>query len=326
MSKNLSRRRLGRPRLLIVGCGDVGTRCLRILSTRWRVFAITSQPSRRTELRDNGAVPMVADLDRPATLARLAGLADRVLHLAPPPSRGEGDPRTLALLRALRRDAWRRSAARPGGWSAKPAILPDRRYGRSGQSAAPPAFVYASTSGVYGDRGGARLAESQAVRPQTARARRRVAAEQSVRDFGRHAGWRASIVRIPGIYAEDRLPLARLAKGTPALAPQDDVYTNHIHALDLARTMVASLFRGRAQRVVHASDDSEMRMADYFDLVADRRGLPRPPRLARAQLREAVEPTLLSFMSESRRLENARLKRELRLRLRYPTVASFFDA
>jgi len=271
-------------------------------------------------------VPLVADLDRPATLARLAGLADKVLHLAPPPSRGEGDPRTLALLRALRRGAWRRSAARPGGWSAKPAILPDRRYGRSGRSAAPPAFVYASTSGVYGDRGGARLAESQAVRPQTARARRRVAAEQSVRDFGRHAGWRASIVRIPGIYAEDRLPLARLAKGTPALAPQDDVYTNHIHALDLARAMVASLFRGRAQRVVHASDDSEMRMADYFDLVADRRGLPRPPRLARAQLREAVEPTLLSFMSESRRLENARLKRELRLRLRYPTVASFFDA
>jgi nucleoside-diphosphate-sugar epimerase len=179
---------------------------------------------------------------------------------------------------------------------------------------------------VYGDRGGARLAESHAVRPQTARARRRVAAERAVRDFGRHAGWRSSIVRIPGIYAEDRLPLARLTKGTPALAPQDDVYTNHIHAFDLARTMVAALFRGRPQRVVHASDDSEMRMADYFDLVADRRGLPRPPRLSRAQLREAVEPTLLSFMSESRRLENARLKRELRLRLRYPTVASFFDA
>ncbi|MGO4329865.1 NAD-dependent epimerase/dehydratase family protein [Cupriavidus sp. 2TAF22] len=330
MSKNLSRRRLGRPRLLIVGCGDVGTRCLRILSTRWRVFATTSQPSRSRELRDNGAVPLLADLDRPATLARLAGLAGRVLHLAPPPASGEGDPRTAALLRVLRRGAWRRSPARAGGWSAKPAILPERggrgAGGGRGKRAARPAFVYASTSGVYGDRAGARLKESHPVRPQTARARRRVAAERIVREFGRDAGWRASIVRIPGIYAENRLPLARLAKGTPALAPQDDVYTNHIHALDLARTMVAALFRGRAQRVVHASDDSEMRMADYFDLVADRRGLPRPPRLNRAQLRDVVEPALLSFMSESRRLDNLRLKRELRLRLRYPTVASFFDA
>ncbi|ESJ25269.1 NAD-dependent dehydratase, partial [Cupriavidus sp. HPC(L)] len=156
-------------------------------------------------------------------------------------------------------------------------------------------------------------------------ARRRVAAERAVRAFGRASGWRAGIVRIPGIYAADRLPVARLLKGTPALVPEDDVYTNHIHADDLARAMIAALLRGRPQRVVHASDDSELRMADYFDLVADRRGLPRPPRLSRQQIREAVEPALLSFMSESRRLDNARLKRELRLRLRYPTVHHFFE-
>ncbi|MNN38644.1 hypothetical protein D3C81_1526500 [compost metagenome] len=146
-----------------------------------------------------------------------------------------------------------------------------------------------------------------------------------MRTFGRDAGWRTSIVRIPGIYAAERLPVARLKRGTPALVPQDDVYTSHIHADDLARIMVAALFRGRPQRVVHASDDTELRMADYFDLVADRRGLPRPPRITRGQAREVIEPTLLSFMSESRRLDNRRLKRELRLRLRYPTVASFFD-
>jgi len=307
--------RLGRPRLLIVGCGDVGTRCLRILSARMRIFAVTSQPARRAALREAGAVPLVADLDRPATLARLRGLADRVLDLAPPPAKGEDDPRTRALLAALRRTAWRRARSQAG----KPVILPERNRPRA-------AFVYASTSGVYGDRGGARVAEFAAVRPQTGRARRRVAAERAVREFGRHGGWRASIVRIPGIYAEDRLPLARLTKRTPALAPQDDVYTSHIHADDLARTMIAALFRGRPQRVVHASDDTELRMADYFDLVADRRGLPRPPRISRHQAREVLEPTLLSFMSESRRLDNQRLKRELRLRLRYPTVSSFFDA
>jgi len=308
-------RRLGRPRLLIVGCGDVGTRCLRILSSRMRVFAVTSQPARRAELHAAGAVPLVADLDRPATLARLRGLATQVLDLAPPPGQGEGDPRTRALLAALRRKAWRQG----GTSSGEPAILPDRGLRR-------PAFVYASTSGVYGDRQGARVSEFHAVRPQTARARRRVAAEGAVRAFGRAAGWRTSIVRIPGIYAAERLPVARLKRGTPALVPQDDVYTSHIHADDLARIMVAALFRGRPQRVVHASDDTELRMADYFDLVADRRGLPRPPRITRGQAREVIEPTLLSFMSESRRLDNRRLKRELRLRLRFPTVASFFDA
>ncbi|MGY2487555.1 NAD-dependent epimerase/dehydratase family protein [Cupriavidus sp. CP313] len=312
-------RRLGRPRLLIVGCGDVGTRCLRILSSRMRVFAVTSQPARRAELRAAGAVPLVADLDRPATLARLHGLATQVLDLAPPPGQGEGDPRTRALLAALRRAAWRKARTSAGMLPGEPAILPDRGRPRA-------AFVYASTSGVYGDRQGARVSEFHAVRPQTARARRRVAAERAVRGFGRGAGWRASIVRIPGIYAEDRLPLARLHRGTPALVPQDDVYTSHIHADDLARTMVAALFRGRAQRVVHASDDTELRMADYFDLVADRRGLPRPPRITRGEAREVIDKTLLSFMSESRRLDNRRLKRELRLRLRYPTVTSFFDA
>jgi nucleoside-diphosphate-sugar epimerase len=323
-------RRLGRPRLLIVGCGDVGTRILRLLSARMRVFAVTSQPARRAELRAAGAVPLVADLDRPATLARLSGLAERVIDLAPPPGQGEGDPRTHALLGALRRTAWRRArfTRLPAG-AGEAAILPERGWHRAFQTARPHrpagAFVYASTTGVYGDRGGARVREFDAVRPQTARARRRVAAEAAVRRFGRDAGWRASIVRIPGIYAEDRLPIARLNKRTPALAPQDDVYTSHIHADDLARTMIAALWRGRAQRVVHASDDTELRMADYFDLVADRKGLPRPPRITRQQAREVIEPALLSFMSESRRIDNRRLKRELRLRLRYPTVTSFFD-
>lgn len=324
----VGRRRLGRPRLLIVGCGDVGTRILRVLATRMRVFAVTSQPSRQAELRAAGAVPLVANLDQPATLARLSRLAARVIDLAPPPGQGDGDPRTRALLGALRRTNWRRARAlRQGGSEA--AILPERGWHRAFEAAsrhrAPGAFIYASTTGVYGDRGGARVQEFHAVRPQTARARRRVAAESAVRAFGRDAGWRTGIVRIPGIYAEDRLPVARLNRGTPALAPQDDVYTSHIHADDLARAMIAALWRGRPQRVVHASDDTELRMADYFDLVADRKGLPRPPRISRQQARDTIDPTLLSFMSESRRLDNRRLKRELRLRLRYPTVASFFD-
>jgi nucleoside-diphosphate-sugar epimerase len=295
-----------RPVLLVVGCGDVGLRVLRLLradaharaggvpSLRLRVLALTSTPARCAALRAEGAVPLHGNLDEPATLGRLAGLADWVLHLAPPPGQGEDDPRTAALLRALRR----------GG-----------RVHR---------IVYASTSGVYGDCGGARFDETRAVRPATDRARRRVDAEALLRWHGRATGTAVTLLRVPGIYALDRPggdPRERLARGTPLLAPADDVYTNHIHADDLARACVAALFRGRPQRVLHASDDTELTMGDYFDLVADLHGLPRAPRLPRAEARQRLSPVQMSFMGESRRLDNGRLKRELRLVLRHPTVA-----
>ncbi|MFT4196105.1 MAG: SDR family NAD(P)-dependent oxidoreductase, partial [Ottowia sp.] len=163
------------------------------------------------------------------------------------------------------------------------------------------------------------------LNPGTARARRRVAAEALVRAFGRAAGVRTSILRIPGIYAPDReggTPRARLLRGTPVLAPEDDVFTNHIHADDLARACIAALWRGKPQRVVHASDDSALKMGAYFDLAAELYDLPKPPRLSRADAQAQLPPTLLSFMSESRRMDNRRLKRELRLRLRHATPAT----
>lgn len=279
---------LGKPRLLILGCGDVGMRLLPLLRARYRVFAVTRDPARMSTLRAAGAVPVLADLDRAADVRRLAGLAHTVIHLAPPPGEGATDRRTRNVT----------------------AILPDAAR-----------VVYVSTTGVYGDLGGRAVDETQPVAPRNDRARRRVDAERVLRGWARRAHGRLSIVRVPGIYGADRLPLERLRRGTPALAAPDDVYTNHIHADDLAAIVLGTLRHGRPQRVYHAVDDSAMRMADYFDAVADAFGLPRPPRLPRAELAAAVSPTLLSFMSESRRLANARLKGELGVRLRYPTVA-----
>jgi nucleoside-diphosphate-sugar epimerase len=292
---NLSpNRRFRLPALLIVGCGDVGLRVLKRLHGRWHVLALTSSPARREPLRQAGALPLLGNLDDAATLGRLGGLADVVLHLAPPPSSGERDHRTRHLLAALAR----------GG-----------RVRR---------IVYASTSGVYGDCGGARFDETRAPRPATARARRRVDAEAQLRAFGRRAGVAVSLLRIPGIYASDRdggHPRERLQRGTPLLRAEDDVYTNHIHADDLARACVAALHHALPQRAVHVSDDTELRMGEYFDLAATLCGLPRAPRISRAEAATQLSPMQLSFMSESRRLDNRRLKRELKLRLRYPTVA-----
>jgi nucleoside-diphosphate-sugar epimerase len=283
-----------RPSLLVVGCGDIGMRVLRLLRGRWRLLALSSSPDRFDVLRQAGAVPLLGNLDRPATLARLGGLADAVLHLAPPASQGKTDLRTAHLLQALAR----------GG-----------RVRR---------LVYGSTTGVYGDAGGASFDETRSVAPATDRALRRVDAETRLRAFGVDFGVVVSLLRIPGIYAVDRPgghPRERLARAAPVLRAEDDVYTNHIHADDLARACVAALLRGLPQRVVNVCDDTDLRMGDYFDLAADLCGLPRPPRLSRDAAALTLSPMQMSFMGESRRLQNRRLKQELRLRLRYPTVA-----
>jgi nucleoside-diphosphate-sugar epimerase len=273
--------------LLVVGCGDVARRALPALVARWRVTALV----RRPDAAPSGADAVIGDLDRPATLAPLARGFDAVLHLAPPPDSGSGDPRTVHLVAALEARA----------------MLPER-------------LVYISTSGVYGDCGGARIDETRPVNPANARAQRRIDAERTLLDWGARTGVNACVLRVPGIYAADRLPLERLRKGTPVLAREDDVFTNHIHADDLAAICVAALERGRPGAVYNASDDSELRMGDYFDLVADRFGLPRPPRIPRSEAERVIPPMLLSFMSESRRLANDRMKRELGVRLVHPTV------
>ena len=281
---------------MIVGCGDVGQRAAKQLVGRTRVMALTSNPDKLSSLRAQGMTPVLGNLDQADTLQRLSGWATRVLHLAPPPSDRVGewstDPRSLNLVRALKKRSLPRS------------------------------LVYGSTSGVYGDCQGQWVSESQPVKPHTPRAMRRVDAEKVVRYLGR-SGVRATILRIPGIYAPDRpngTPRERLLKGTPVLLAQDDVYTNHIHSDDLARACVAAIWRGKAQRIFHVSDDTQLKMGDYFDAAADLMGLKRPPRVPRSQAQESLPLMLLSFMSESRRLKNERLKKELRLKLTYPSI------
>lgn len=276
-------------RILIVGCGDVGLRAARLLRGHARLYALARSRERHDELRAAGVTPIGGDLDDRKSLARIAALADRVLHFAPPPTEGETDPRTKRLLAAL---------------------------GRASLSVS---LVYISTSGVYGDCSGAVVPETWPSRPNNTRAKRRADAEARLRRFG-SGGPRVSILRAPGIYAQDRMPAERVKKGLPAILAKDDVYTNHIHADDLARLAVTALFRGRPNRLYNAVDDSGLKMGDWFDVVADHLDLPRPPRLSRAEVIAAVTPAMRTFLTESRQLSNRRIKKELSFQLRYPTV------
>lgn len=318
--------RFRRPRILIVGCGDTGMLLLSQLATRARVFALTSQPGRVAELRDAGAMPLVGNLDHAPSLRRLRGLANRVAMLAPPPAAGAQDTRSARLATALRRP-----------------VPPSGRLSGAGRPSASPIvskpalhIVYGSTTGVYGDAAGRWIAETEPVHPATERAHRRVDAERRWRTpaVGRARShlpaWRATILRIPGIYGRQRLPLDRLRRGLPRLGPDEDVFTNHIEIGDLARIAMFALWRGAAQRVIHANDGEELQVGAYLDAVADAAGLPRAPMLPAAEVQAAVSPMMWTFMRESRRLRNTRLRRELRVELRFPTVKSalahWFDA
>lgn len=277
-------------RLLIVGCGDIALRALPQLARKYQVFGLVRAAGQAERIAALGAIPLTGDLDHPAELHALAAGSDLVLHLAPPGESGERDERTANLIAAL--------SPRPPG-----------------------RLVYISTSGVYGDCGGDWVDETRPVAPQTVRGQRRADAERMLLAWGRQSGVAVVILRVPGIYAAERLPLAQLKRASPVLRAEDDVYTNHIHADDLADICAAALERGDAGRVFNASDDSEIKMGDYFDLVADRARLPRPPRIARAAAEAgAIAEGLLSFMRESRRLVNTRMKAELGMRLRYPSV------
>ena len=278
--------------LLIVGCGDVARRALPELQRRYRVTALVRSPDPAIDAAGVGQI--AGDLDDAASLAPLLGRAERIAHLAPPSAGGTLDTRMRSLLAAL--------APRGRG-----AMLPRR-------------FVYLSTSGVYGDCAGEWVDETRPPNPRTERAMRRLDAERALGDWGERNQVEIAILRVPGIYASDRLPLERLARGTPALRPEEDVYTNHIHADDLAGILVAALESARVGDVYNASDDGPMKMGEFFDLVADRSGLARPPRVSREEAARLLPPELLSFMSESRRLSNRRMKTQLGVRLRYSTV------
>ena len=304
-------RRFRQPRLLLAGCGDVAARIAQQLNAqgeRYRIRALLRHPPHSpawAQWRALNTTPIAADLDQPQSLRRLRGIADSVIYLAPPTENRPTDRRLNHFLAALH-----------GGRS-----LPRH-------------LLLIGTTGVYGDRGGALIDETSAVRPQTARGQRRVSAEQILRRWCRQRSraqlarrpeqrQTGGILRVPGIYAANRLPVERLRAGTPALRPEDDTWTNHIHADDLARICRLALVRSRTLRTINTCDHSQLMMGDWFDAVADATGLPRPERLPRALLKERVSPMLYSFMSESRRLDNQRLLQELRIRLRYPTVHDF---
>jgi nucleoside-diphosphate-sugar epimerase len=272
--------------VLIVGCGDIGLRLAGLCSDTPVTGLVRSEPS-AARLRARRVLPKLLDLDAPFEPDDLGAADSQLYYLAPPPPHGDTDPRVQAVCAALRG--------------------PHR----------PRKVVYISTTAVYGDCGGRWIDETAPLQPGTARGRRRLDAERRWLKWGESEGVPVVVLRVPGIYGPGRLPLERLRKGLPVLAEQESPFTNRIHADDLARVCLLAMQRGRAGEAYNVADGHPTSMSDYFNRIADILSLPRPPVVDRATAERELSASMLSFLSESKRILNTKMLNELGVRLQY---------
>ncbi|MEO5574015.1 MAG: SDR family oxidoreductase [Gammaproteobacteria bacterium] len=277
--------------VLIIGCGDIGQRVAALHRQQGdSVSALARTVAGATHLQAQGIAVLAGDLDDPHTLSALPVSDALVYYFAPPPEAGMVDPRMANFIAALNLEH------------------------------APNRLVYLSTSGVYGDCQGAWVTEDTPPRPQTARAKARLAAEQTLTDWSKQQGADIVILRVGGIYGPGRLPVARIKEGLPVVRSEECPYTNRIHADDLARVCLVAAECGKSGAIYNVCDGEPSTMTDYFNGVADRLGLSRPPAISLAEAQRVLTPGMLSYLNESRRMDNRRMREELDVTLLYPNL------
>jgi len=268
----------------IVGCGYTGRRLaerLRNSGARVRGFATSAASLRQIAALGVDALPL--DLDAAMSPIDFTG---HLVYYSVPPARSHGDARLVRFLESL------------GG--------------------TPKRLVYLSTTGVYGDQAGATVNEDTPPAPRTQRAVRRMAAETALREWAdsHEVSWCA--LRIAGIYGPGRLPLDRLHRGVPAVAPQEATPSNRIHVTDLVTACVAAGFAPAAdRRIYNVTDGSDHTLTDYLQRVARLALLPSPPLVSRAEAERNLSTSSWSFLGESRRVDNGRMLKELGVELEY---------
>lgn len=279
--------------IFIVGCGDIGRRVAKLWQEESASVAALARSSRSVRrLEPLGILPVAGNLDDPASLVGLPVKGAILYYLAPPPDTGEKDPRMGAFLGSL-----------------SPGNDPSR-------------VVYMSTTGVYADMRGGWVTEETPANPETGRGKRRLDAENIVLSWGRTRNVPVVILRVSGIYGPGRIPVERVRAGAPVLSPNEAPFTNRIHSEDLARTCVAAATRGKGGSVYNVSDGNPGTITQYYNAVADRLGLPRPPEVTMAEARRTMSEAMLSYLSESKRVDNRKMREELGVTLRYPDLAS----
>ena len=279
----------------IIGCGDIGRRVARDIRDLYqnhenRTSAVVQSKQSAQRCEQLGVTPLIYDLDKPTPLDITAFEAAELYYFAPPPKNGITDPRLDNFLKQLQ--------------------------------GAPRKVVLISTTGVYGDCQGEWIDEYRPVNPQTDRAKRRVAAETTLIEWAAQYAKPYIILRVPGIYSRDRLPLARLRKKLPIVQQSEAAFTNRIHADDLASICIEAMNSDLSVEIFNTTDGDPSTMVDYFNRVADFAGLDRPKQISLEEAKNTLSAGMLSYAGESRRIGNAKLLKVLGIKLRHPTLSS----
>lgn len=279
----------------IIGCGDIGIRVFKRIKQLYQNDELITSAlirSQRSVKRCNelGINTLLYDLDTPKILDKEEFKDAEVFYFAPPPKNGVTDNRLYNFLHQLKE--------------------------------APSKIVLISTTGVYGDCGGQWIDELRLLDPQTSRAKRRVAAETILKEWATQYQKPYVILRVPGIYAKNRLPLDRLKKKLPVVQSSEAAFTNRIQADDLAEICITAMNSKFAAEIFNATDGNPGTMVDYFNEIADYSGLERPPQISLKEAQITLSAGMLSYASESRRIGNAKLLNLLDIKLQYPTLKS----
>jgi nucleoside-diphosphate-sugar epimerase len=278
--------------LHIIGCGYVGRMVAgEYLQRKTPVHGVVHSPESAGLLQELGIAAHTVDLDGP-DIQDLSLAGTQLFYFAPPPPQGETDTRVRNLIAAF------------------------EHLGH------PARIVYLSTTGVYGDCHGEWVDETRPPAPTVPRALRRWDAEQAFMQWREQSGNELIILRVAGIYGPGKLPLERLRKGLPLVQESEAPYSNRIHAADLVQVCMAAMERGRDGERYNVSDGHPSTMTDYFNRLADLASLPRPPLISLAEGEQQLSAGMMSYMHESRRLDNRKMLQELEVELRYPDLGS----
>jgi len=279
--------------ILIIGCGYIGKSVARLEQKEGnRVTALVRTEKSAKTLEKLEIKALSGHLDQPETLPHLPVENAIVYYFAPPPSYGTEDLRMKAFTSKID----------------KPPC--------------PKTVVLISTTGVYGDCKGEWVTEDRPAAPIADRAKRRLSAEKELAAWGKRTNVPVIILRVPGIYGPGKLPVKRLEEGLPVLRPEESPFSNRIHAHDLARACFAAARKGRSGAVYNISDGHPTTMTDYFYKVADLLKIDRPPAISLEEAKKELSRGMLSYLAESKRLDNRRMRDELGVEPKYPDLDS----
>ena len=271
----------------IIGCGDIGRRVATLYNDQ-NIYGVVRSQNSVDHCQSTNINASQIDLDTSYTLPHEQFNNANVFYFAPPPPTGQNDPRLKAFLNAVGNRAKR--------------------------------IVLISTTGVYGDSKGKWIDEKTPTQPKADRAYRRLSAEQSLLAWAKKYNKEFIILRVPGIYAQDRLPLSRLKKGLAVVNINEAGWTNRIHADDLAQACKAAMRCEKANQIINISDGNPSSMTDYFNQVADYANLERPPQISMKEAEAILSDGMVSYLKESRKISNDKMLRLLKIDLKYPTL------